>query len=110
MNGNLSLSRALGDLIYKQDMSLPPEKQIVTGFPEVNKVELMPDDEFLVRYRMEINAVIDHWMRRHLGIFLVSRCCRFHQSEVNTTGMASGRKLHKFVFFGGRLCPETMCE
>lgn len=34
INGNLNLSRALGDLEYKKDKLLPPEKQIITAAPE----------------------------------------------------------------------------
>jgi len=32
VNGNLALSRAIGDMEFKRNSSLPPEKQIVTGF------------------------------------------------------------------------------
>ncbi|CAJ1441351.1 unnamed protein product [Effrenium voratum] len=35
VNGNLNLSRALGDLEYKKDRSLPPEKQIICSTPDV---------------------------------------------------------------------------
>lgn len=35
VNGSLNLSRALGDLEYKQSGELPPEEQMVTAFPEV---------------------------------------------------------------------------
>jgi len=31
----LNLSRALGDLEYKKDKNLPPEKQIISGAPEI---------------------------------------------------------------------------
>lgn len=49
VNGNLNLSRALGDLMYKQDVTLPPEKQIVTAFPEVMTISIQEDlDEFLI--------------------------------------------------------------
>ncbi|CAE8601638.1 unnamed protein product, partial [Polarella glacialis] len=35
VNGNLNLSRALGDLEYKKDSTLPPEKQIICATPDV---------------------------------------------------------------------------
>jgi len=38
INGNLNLSRALGDLEYKQDKNLTPEKQIITAAPELKKI------------------------------------------------------------------------
>ncbi|CAJ1344614.1 unnamed protein product [Effrenium voratum] len=49
VNGNLNLSRALGDLEYKKDRSLPPEKQIICSTPDVTFRERDPDkDEFLI--------------------------------------------------------------
>lgn len=35
VNGNLNLSRALGDLEYKQDKKLKPEEQLIIALPEV---------------------------------------------------------------------------
>lgn len=35
MNGNLNLSRAVGDLKYKLDESLGPHQQIISGCPDV---------------------------------------------------------------------------
>ncbi|EGP82873.1 unnamed protein product [Zymoseptoria tritici ST99CH_1A5] len=48
VNGNLALSRAIGDFEFKKSADLPPEQQIVTAFPEVTVHELGEDDEFLV--------------------------------------------------------------
>ncbi|KAL8426113.1 hypothetical protein Efla_000105 [Eimeria flavescens] len=49
VNGNLNLSRALGDLAYKADCTLPPEKQILSGAPDVVSVQRdLQRDEFLV--------------------------------------------------------------
>ncbi|CDJ35786.1 protein phosphatase 2C, putative [Eimeria mitis] len=49
VNGNLNLSRALGDLVYKADDTLPPEKQILSGCPDIVTVNRDPEkDEFLV--------------------------------------------------------------
>mmetsp|Transcript_4041 Transcript_4041/g.6736 ORF Transcript_4041/g.6736 Transcript_4041/m.6736 type:complete len:389 (-) Transcript_4041:103-1269(-) len=47
VNGDLSLSRALGDLEYK-DEKLPPEHHIVTAVPEVRSVARSCKDEFLL--------------------------------------------------------------
>jgi len=47
--GDLNLSRAIGDLRYKQKPEIPAAEQIVTAFPDVWTVPLKPDeDEFLV--------------------------------------------------------------
>ncbi|KAG9130730.1 hypothetical protein Leryth_012672 [Lithospermum erythrorhizon] len=48
VNGSLNLSRAIGDMEFKQNKDLPAEKQIVTANPDINSVELSDDDEFIV--------------------------------------------------------------
>ncbi|WPH01917.1 protein phosphatase 2C protein 1 [Acrodontium crateriforme] len=48
VNGNLALSRAIGDFEFKKSADLPPEQQIVTAFPDVTVHEMSDDDEFLV--------------------------------------------------------------
>ncbi|KAF1928520.1 PP2C-domain-containing protein [Didymella exigua CBS 183.55] len=48
VNGNLALSRAIGDFEFKKSADLPPEQQIVTAFPDVETHEINADDEFLV--------------------------------------------------------------
>ncbi|KAF8319125.1 protein phosphatase 2C 2, partial [Clavulina sp. PMI_390] len=48
VNGNLALSRAIGDFEFKQNYALPPEEQIVTVNPDITVHDLTPEDEFLV--------------------------------------------------------------
>ncbi|KAL9064227.1 MAG: hypothetical protein Q9157_007913 [Trypethelium eluteriae] len=48
VNGNLALSRAIGDFEFKKSAELPPEQQIVTAFPDVTVHEITDDDEFVV--------------------------------------------------------------
>ncbi|KAF1814422.1 PP2C-domain-containing protein [Eremomyces bilateralis CBS 781.70] len=48
VNGNLALSRAIGDFEFKKSADLPPEQQIVTAFPDVTVHDISADDEFLV--------------------------------------------------------------
>ena len=48
VNGNLALSRAIGDFEFKKSADLSPESQIVTAFPDVTIHEISGDDEFLV--------------------------------------------------------------
>ncbi|XP_019877597.1 probable protein phosphatase 2C T23F11.1 isoform X2 [Aethina tumida] len=48
VNGNLALSRALGDFIFKRNADKSPEEQIVTAYPEVEERELTPEWEFIV--------------------------------------------------------------
>jgi serine/threonine protein phosphatase PrpC len=49
VNGNLNLSRAIGDLKYKQNSGLHPRDQIITAQPDVRHVKLEPGkDRFLL--------------------------------------------------------------
>ncbi|OJJ49567.1 hypothetical protein ASPZODRAFT_149088 [Penicilliopsis zonata CBS 506.65] len=48
VNGNLALSRAIGDFEFKKSAGLSPEQQIVTAYPDVTVHEITEDDEFLV--------------------------------------------------------------
>ncbi|KAL9031122.1 MAG: hypothetical protein Q9196_000828 [Gyalolechia fulgens] len=48
VNGNLALSRAIGDFEFKKCADLSPEQQIVTAFPDVVAHNISDDDEFLV--------------------------------------------------------------
>lgn len=48
VNGNLALSRAIGDFEFKKSAELAPEQQIVTAFPDVTVHDISEDDEFLV--------------------------------------------------------------
>ncbi|GAM84255.1 hypothetical protein ANO11243_022490 [Dothideomycetidae sp. 11243] len=48
VNGNLALSRAIGDFEFKKSADLPPEQQIVTAFPDVTVHDTSDDDEFMV--------------------------------------------------------------
>lgn len=48
VNGNLNLTRALGDQDYKKNRALGPEKQIISGYPDVRVMPLTSQDEFFV--------------------------------------------------------------
>jgi protein phosphatase PTC2/3 len=48
VNGNLALSRAIGDFEFKKSADLSPEQQIVTAYPDVVMHDVSSDDEFLV--------------------------------------------------------------
>ncbi|KAI8471037.1 MAG: phosphatase 2C-like domain-containing protein [Monoraphidium minutum] len=48
VNGNLNLSRAIGDLKYKTNQTLEAKDQIITAEPDVRKVALQPEDEFFL--------------------------------------------------------------
>ncbi|KAL5012876.1 hypothetical protein ScPMuIL_011427 [Solemya velum] len=48
VNGNLALSRALGDFVFKKNDKKGPEEQIVTAHPDVIEKAITPDHEFLL--------------------------------------------------------------
>ncbi|KXJ23938.1 putative protein phosphatase 2C T23F11.1 [Exaiptasia diaphana] len=48
VNGNLALSRALGDFCFKRNDKKSPEEQIVTAMPDVITKEITPDYEFII--------------------------------------------------------------
>ncbi|PAA67363.1 hypothetical protein BOX15_Mlig032573g1, partial [Macrostomum lignano] len=48
VNGNLALSRALGDFVFKRNTKKSAEEQIVTAKPDVTVNDVTPDVEFIV--------------------------------------------------------------
>ncbi|KAI8876315.1 protein serine/threonine phosphatase 2C [Backusella circina FSU 941] len=48
VNGNLALSRAIGDLEFKQNANLSAEEQAVTCYPDVIEHTITDEDEFFV--------------------------------------------------------------
>ena len=48
VNGNLNLSRAIGDLKYKGNERLPPKDQIISAQPDITEIVLEPQDRFVV--------------------------------------------------------------
>lgn len=48
INGNLNLSRTLGDLEYKCNKDLSPQDQIITSYPDVIDDKLEDNNEFIV--------------------------------------------------------------
>lgn len=47
VNGNLNLSRSIGDLKYKVDPKISPAAQIITSEPDVKVFDLSDEDEFI---------------------------------------------------------------
>mmetsp|Transcript_4946 Transcript_4946/g.10411 ORF Transcript_4946/g.10411 Transcript_4946/m.10411 type:complete len:633 (-) Transcript_4946:318-2216(-) len=48
INGNLNLSRSIGDLKYKQVPGIPPAHQMITAEPDIMQIALDDSDEFIV--------------------------------------------------------------
>lgn len=48
VNGGLNLSRAIGDHGYKMNKKMPPEEQMISALPDIKKITIGPEDEFMV--------------------------------------------------------------
>ena len=48
INGNLNLSRCLGDLEYKKNKKLPPQEQIISAYPDVIEEKMSSDNDFII--------------------------------------------------------------
>ena len=48
VDGNLNLSRSLGDLKHKNRPHLKPEEQAITAFPDYYEFDLKPDVDFVL--------------------------------------------------------------
>ncbi|CAM9515524.1 unnamed protein product [Scytosiphon promiscuus] len=48
VNGNLNLSRSIGDLKYKANSDLPPSGQMITAQPDLESVEVTEEDRFMI--------------------------------------------------------------
>ena len=48
VDGNLNLSRSLGDLKYKQNKNLHPEEHPVTANPDIYEYELTGEEDFII--------------------------------------------------------------
>lgn len=48
VNGNLALSRSLGDFEYKNNPILKPKDQMVTAYPDITVEKIQSDCEFII--------------------------------------------------------------
>eukprot|EP00330_Aristerostoma_sp_ATCC50986_P004331 CAMPEP_0114592396 /NCGR_PEP_ID=MMETSP0125-20121206/14233_1 /TAXON_ID=485358 ORGANISM="Aristerostoma sp., Strain ATCC 50986" /NCGR_SAMPLE_ID=MMETSP0125 /ASSEMBLY_ACC=CAM_ASM_000245 /LENGTH=230 /DNA_ID=CAMNT_0001791019 /DNA_START=195 /DNA_END=887 /DNA_ORIENTATION=+ len=48
VNGNLNLSRALGDMQYKRNSELKPEEQLITAYPEIMRHTLDAEKDDMI--------------------------------------------------------------
>ncbi|EGF80707.1 hypothetical protein BATDEDRAFT_19468 [Batrachochytrium dendrobatidis JAM81] len=76
VNGNLALSRAIGDFEFKQSTDLPAERQIVTAFPDVMEWTLRDSDEFLV---LACDGIWDCMTNQDVVDFISSKIVEKHE-------------------------------
>jgi len=63
VEGNLNVTRAIGDLKLKRNMAIPPEEQMISAVPDVFERRIMPEDEFLM---LGCDGVFDTWKNQQI--------------------------------------------
>ena len=69
VEGNLNLSRALGDLRYKKNTSMKPEEQMITAMPDVYKQTISKDFDFVIMGcdgiydQLSSQQIVDHFYK-----------------------------------------------
>ncbi|CAJ1357872.1 unnamed protein product [Effrenium voratum] len=70
VDGNLNLSRAIGDLFYKRNRALGPEAQLITAVPEVRRRALGAHDRYLL---LGCDGVWERFTNQQVVDFLLPR-------------------------------------
>ncbi len=79
VNGNLALSRALGDFVFKKNDAKRAEEQIVTAYPDVDVKELTSDHEFIL---LACDGIWDVLSNEEVLDFVRSRIAQNVQPEI----------------------------
>lgn len=70
VNANLNLSRAIGDLEYKRNATLPPDQQLIIAYPDVIARPLTKDDDFIL---MGCDGVWETMSEKEIVDFIYSK-------------------------------------
>jgi len=70
VNGNLALSRAMGDFVFKMNDKLSASEQIVTCYPDVETAEVSDDWDFLL---LACDGIWDVLSNQEVSDFVLSR-------------------------------------
>lgn len=84
VDGNLNLSRSLGDLFYKADAFIPPEKQRITAFPDVRSAGKL----LLLLFLSLLRFLLLLWLLKMLLFLLLGRT--FREQERGAVGAVAG--------------------
>lgn len=79
VNGNLALSRALGDFCFKKNDKKTPEEQIVTALPDVLVKDMTPEHEFIV---LACDGIWDVLSNQEVVDFVRSRIAQRMEPEM----------------------------
>eukprot|EP01015_Nassula_variabilis_P013842 TRINITY_DN2139_c0_g1_i5.p1 TRINITY_DN2139_c0_g1~~TRINITY_DN2139_c0_g1_i5.p1 ORF type:complete len:327 (+),score=83.36 TRINITY_DN2139_c0_g1_i5:66-1046(+) len=70
INGNLNLSRAIGDLEYKKNSSLKVNQQLIIAEPDIQRITLTSNDEFIL---MGCDGIWETWSVQKMCDFISDR-------------------------------------
>jgi len=70
INGNLNLSRALGDLFYKRNINLKPEQQLISGVPQIKRRIIGPLDRYLI---LGCDGIWERFSSQSVARFCIAR-------------------------------------
>lgn len=109
VNGDLAVSRAFGDFMYKQ-AQLPPEKQVVSIEPEMKTVARSSGDEFLIFacdgiWDVMSNQQACDFIRNKItsGVSDVGKLCELLIDECLELGSKDNMSVVLVVFAGAKL-------
>lgn len=80
VNGDLNLSRAIGDLKYKANANLSPEEQMITAYPDVATQILSNDIKFVV---MGCDGIYDNKTNQQIGDFLIEDVKKYPKCKIS---------------------------
>jgi len=69
VEGNLNLSRGLGDLHYKANKNLKPEEQMICAYPDVRIKEVNTNIQYIL---MGCDGIYETWSSQQIGTFVLS--------------------------------------
>jgi len=79
VNGNLALSRAMGDFSFKQNANLSPEDQIVSGCPDVVCRSVSQDWQFVL---LACDGIWDVLSNQEVADFVIRRIANGLEPEI----------------------------
>lgn len=87
VNGDLSLSRAIGDLRYKQNRNLLPKDQMVCCTPDIRIFRRQPEDEFMI---IACDGIWDVFSSQEVVDYVRPRLGRILDGTLRLTSIVEG--------------------
>ena len=79
VNGNLALSRAFGDFAFKNNIELPPDRQMISSKPDVVVREVGEDLMFVV---LACDGIWDVLSNQEVADFVISKLAAGMEPEI----------------------------